>query len=122
MAALPDMDGKPARQSLMERILDGVFNWAASRMGLTRLSFADHHPFHQQFALFVENEITAKHFFTPQRLQSLAGFPANIQVVGGGSMMVISFLYPPPDSDPADSLKKLYRLSKDLFHVLQNEE
>jgi len=122
LTALPDIDGNPGRQNLMERMLDGVFNWAASRMGLTRLNFADQHQFHQQFALFVENEITARHFFTSQRLQSLAGFPANIQMVGSGSMMVVSLLYPPPDSGPAGSLKELYRLSKDLLHVFQHEE
>lgn len=119
LAALPDIDGNPARQSLMERMLYSLFNWAASRMDLTRLRFEDQHSTHQQIALFVDNEITAKHYFTPQRLQSLAGFPANFQVVGAGSTMIVSFLYHSPDSNPEDRFKKLHRLSNDLFHVLQ---
>ncbi|MFO8035536.1 MAG: hypothetical protein R6U57_02785 [Anaerolineales bacterium] len=122
LIALPPVNQEQWVGKLLDRILDKVFEWAAVHQGLSRVTFADRYGFDEQYALFVENEITARGFFTEYRLSSLTAYNTPFQVVAAGHCMTVSHSYPISTKANISELKTLYRRTRDLFHLFREKK
>lgn len=122
LIALPPVNQERWVGKLVDRILDKVFDWAAVYQGLTRVTYPHKYGFDDQYALFVENEITAEDFFTEHRLSSLTGYKTLFQVIAAGNCMTVSRSFPPSTQAKESELKTLYRRARDLFHLFREKK
>lgn len=121
LSSLPPVNRGGFLGNLMSKMLDRVYQWAASYQDLTRLTFPDKYDFDEHYVLFVKDSLTSRHFFTDRRLSSLTGMKTPFQILGVGDIMTVSHLYPGNGQDRKTNLKSLYRDMRDLFSLFSED-
>lgn len=86
---MPHLPFKGAVGGLMVQAAERLSGWAASKAGMSPLSFADHPEFEAKFLVFGQDEAQVRQFLSPDRLTWLTGLPDLYKIEAGGDAFAL---------------------------------
>mgnify|MGYP006283755757 FL=1 len=116
LMTLPDAGAGRAVDSLADRMLSQIFQWAAQALGLQRIEFPERPDFHRRFGVLGRNEGAVRNFFTLEIMDYLTQIDLPIAIEAEGDFLAVSLTYA-DDRQRQDHLQDLYRITRDLTRV-----